>query len=92
MLGWGGSKSSMLVKPAAKCVVCGKKATAGNIFNLPGCVDHLILPTKVPKCPECDLLMLVKMGKERAFWSCPEYPHCFGTRNLLKPDEEMNIL
>lgn len=91
MVGVGKSETKMLTK-TLKCVVCGKKAAGENNFKLPGCETHLVLPTKNPTCPECDRRMIVKTGKERAFWSCPIFPECFGTRNLLTPDEEKDIL
>ena len=86
------SGSETVSRTALKCVVCGKKASLENTLNLPSCVDHQELPTKAPVCPECDKTMMIKKGAERAFWSCPDYPTCFGTRNLLKPLEDPDLL
>jgi ssDNA-binding Zn-finger/Zn-ribbon topoisomerase 1 len=36
--------------------------------------------------------MELRHRKNGAFWGCPSFPNCFGSRNLIKPMEEMDIL
>ncbi|MFH0970776.1 MAG: topoisomerase DNA-binding C4 zinc finger domain-containing protein [Candidatus Diapherotrites archaeon] len=81
-----------MVKSALKCAVCGKKATEASTLNIPTCKEHQNLPTKTPQCPQCEGKMSVKAGKNGGFWRCDNFPICFGTRNLLNPDEEQDIL
>ncbi|MDP2666146.1 MAG: hypothetical protein Q8P05_01435 [Candidatus Diapherotrites archaeon] len=80
------------IQKMSACVVCGKKATVENTFKLASCGTHAELGTQAPPCPDCETKMVVKMGTSRAFWSCPKYPLCFGTRNLLNPFEEVDQL
>lgn len=75
-----------------KCVVCGKKSTSNNTFGLPSCKSHLDLSKEAPRCPECDTTMQMRHRKNGAFWGCPSFPHCFGSRNLSNPMEELDIL
>lgn len=81
-----------LTKTISICAVCGKKGTETNTLNLPSCKDHLALPTNIPICPNCDTKMILKTGKRGTFWSCPDYPACFGTRNLQDPDAVPDVL
>ncbi len=81
-----------MLKTAVKCAVCGKKATHENTLKLPSCDMHQTVPTQIPPCPNCDQKMILKHGKNTSFWSCPDYPTCFGTRNLFLPMEEPDIL
>ncbi|QQR92355.1 MAG: topoisomerase DNA-binding C4 zinc finger domain-containing protein [Candidatus Iainarchaeum archaeon] len=73
-------------------MVCSKKSSANNTLGLPSCKEHLNLPIEPPKCPECETPMELRHRKNGAFWGCPSFPNCFGSRNLVKPMEEMDIL
>lgn len=84
--------SKTIEKTASLCAVCGKKATLENTLKLPSCDVHVNVPTTVPPCPNCDAKMIIKTGKKLSFWSCPDYPNCFGTRNLFTPMEEPDML
>ncbi len=84
--------SKTIEKMAPLCSVCGKKATLENTLKLPACEVHVTVPTQIPLCPNCDTKMTLKTGKKLSFWSCPDYPNCFGTRNLFTPMEEPDML
>ncbi|MBM3282416.1 MAG: hypothetical protein FJY86_03705 [Candidatus Diapherotrites archaeon] len=84
--------SHTILKTASLCSVCGKKATTINTLKLASCETHMEVPTDAPPCPNCDTKMILKTGKKNSFWSCPDYPNCFGTRNLFKPMEEPDML
>lgn len=84
--------SKTIVKMAAKCAVCGKKATGANTLSMPSCETHMVVPTKTPICPNCDSQMKLIQGKNGGLWRCNDFPTCFGTRNLFTPDEEPDIL
>ncbi|MEK6970527.1 MAG: hypothetical protein AABW68_02420 [archaeon] len=75
-----------------KCAFCGKKATGTNSLQLPSCADHLVVPTATPECPNCDAQMKLMQGKNGGFWRCAQFPTCFGTRNIFKPDEAPDML
>jgi ssDNA-binding Zn-finger/Zn-ribbon topoisomerase 1 len=75
-----------------QCVVCGKKGEEKNSLGLPSCKKHLDLPTTIPRCPECESQMQLRQRKNGAFWGCPDFPRCFGSRNLPNPMEELDIL
>lgn len=32
-----------------------------------------------PDCPECDGLMVIRIGRNGQFWGCADYPECKGT-------------
>ncbi len=81
-----------ITKIAPLCVVCGKKATLENTLKLPSCALHENVPTEIPICPNCDAKMILKNGKNGALWSCPDYPTCYGTRNIVAPMEDPDIL
>lgn len=38
----------------------------------------------IPKCPKCGQLMVIRNGPSGAFYGCPGYPKCKGTRSLKK--------
>lgn len=38
---------------------------------------------RVPVCPLCGVRMLRRKGKHGAFWGCPGYPSCKGTRRVV---------
>lgn len=84
--------SKTVEKTITLCAVCGKKSTTMNTLNLPSCETHVNVPTTIPPCPNCDTKMVLKTGKKHSFWSCPDYPNCFGTRNLFTPMEEPDML
>ena len=38
-----------------------------------------------PKCPNCDAPMVKRHDRNgKAFWGCPDYPHCRGSRPFTK--------
>lgn len=50
-----------------------------------------------PSCPECGAKMKLRkpgLGQHwKAFWGCPDYPECRGTREIMsdgtpEPDDE----
>lgn len=41
-----------------------------------------------PLCPKCDTPMVQRNSDRGAFWGCPKYPECKGTRNIIAPAQE----
>ncbi|MBZ5618077.1 MAG: topoisomerase DNA-binding C4 zinc finger domain-containing protein [Acidobacteriia bacterium] len=35
-----------------------------------------------PKCPDCERKMVQRKSRSGAFWGCPTYPQCDGTRSM----------
>ena len=93
MVGVVGMESKTLLKTVmVRCIICGKKATLQNTLHLPSCEKHIQIEINAPRCPNCDTGMKLKSGKRGTFWSCPDYPICFGTRHLLNPHEDPEVL
>ncbi|MFH1113453.1 MAG: AAA domain-containing protein [Pseudomonadota bacterium] len=57
----------------------GTSKSASNIFKSD---EKKVQET--PKCPKCGQLMVVRNGPRGAFFGCPGYPRCKGTRSLGK--------
>ena len=37
-----------------------------------------------PACPDCLKTMVLRKGSRGEFWSCPNYPRCYGTREVTR--------
>ncbi|MFH1587827.1 MAG: topoisomerase DNA-binding C4 zinc finger domain-containing protein [Candidatus Diapherotrites archaeon] len=64
------------------CGKCSNPATKMNKEGIPVCSRHLNAKISAPKCPECNLNMLIKKSKFGFFWGCMAFPMCNGTKKL----------
>ncbi|MCR4335050.1 MAG: topoisomerase DNA-binding C4 zinc finger domain-containing protein [archaeon] len=65
-----------------KCAECGSEASKSNASGMPVCSKHAKSKIKSPKCPNCNLGMVIRKSKFGAFWGCMAFPMCDGLKKI----------